>query len=368
MGKPIRIQLSKPAVDDNDIRAVTDTLRSGVLVQGPKAKEFEKAMALSVGVPYAVAVSSGTAALHCAVHALGIGPGDEVITTPFTFIATATAVLYERAKVVFADIRSEDFLIDPKEIAKKVTKRTKAVITVDLFGKLCNYNEIRDVLPKNVAIIEDACQAVGASRSGKKSGAWGEIGTFSLYATKNIMVGEGGVLTTDSKKIDQSTRLFRNVGQSDRYVYENLGYHYRMPEMSAALGLSQLSKLEEFTQKRRKNAQKLIKGLTGIKGVILPKDAGPDHVYHQFTIRVTKECKHTRDEIFSFMLSNGIQVGVYYPKPLHVYPMFREMGYKYGDFPVAEQCSKEVLSLPVHPLLTDEDINLIIDTLKSFII
>jgi len=367
MDNPIKIRLSKPAVDDADIQAVTDTLRSGILVQGPKAIAFEKAFASYVGVSHAVAVSSGTAALHCAVHALGIGPGDEVITTPFTFIATASCVLYERAKVVFADIRSEDFLIDPDGIASKVTKRTKAVITVDLFGKLCDYEAIRTVIPKHVAVIEDAAQAVGAVRSGIHSGAWGDIGIFSLYATKNIMVGEGGMLTTDSEKFARASRLFRNVGQSDRYVYESLGYHYRMPEMSAALGISQLAKVERFNRERRKNTATLRQGLDGIGGVVLPGETGLDHVYHQFTVRITPECKHTRDEIVKYMESRGIQVGTYYPKPLHLYPMFMEMGYRQGDFPVAEEASKEVLSLPVHPLLTKADLELIIRTLKSYI-
>ena len=367
MGDPFKIRLSKPAVDDDDIRAVTETLRSGMLVQGPRAVEFEKAIAAKTGVKYAVAVSSGTAALHCAVHALGIGPGDEVITTPFTFIATASAVLYERAKVVFVDVRSEDFLIDPAEIARKVTKRTKAVITVDLFGKLCDYDTIRKAIPKHVAIIEDSAQAVGAVRKGINSGAWGDIGIFSLYATKNIMVGEGGILTTDSEKYTKSARLFRNVGQSDRYVYEGLGYHYRMPEMSAALGLSQLGKLDEFTEIRRKNAAKLRKGLHGIPGLILPTEDGTDHVYHQFTTRVTSACKHTRDETVEYMTAQGVQVGTYYPKPLHLYPMFMKMGYKKGDFPVAEQASKEVLALPVHPLLTEKDIEYIIETIRSYL-
>ena len=367
MDNSVKIQLSKPAVDEGDIQAVTDTLRSGILVQGRKAIAFEKAFASSVGVSHAVAVSSGTAALHCAVHALGIGPGDEVITTPFTFIASATAALYEGATIVFADISQDDFLMTPQTIAKKLTKKTKAVITVDLFGKLCDYAGVRAVLPKNVLVIEDACQAVGAERSGKKSGAWGDVGTFSLYATKNIMVGEGGMMTTNSEAYARSSRLFRNVGQSDRYVYECLGYHYRMPEMSAALGISQLSKLDGFNTTRRNNAQKLMQGLTGIKGIILPGDSGPDHVYHQFTVRVTAECKHTRDEVVHFMQSKGIQVGIYYPKPLHLYPMFMEMGYKKGDFPVAEQASQEVLSLPVHPLLTSCDIELISNTLRSYI-
>lgn len=367
MGKLFKIQLSKPNVDAADIRAVTETLRSGILVQGPRAVEFEKAFAQYNGVRHAVAVSSGTAALHCAVHALGIGRGDEVITTPFTFIATATAALYEGAKVVFADIRPEDFLIDPDEIVKKVTKRTKAIITVDLFGKLCDYKAIRAAIPKNVAIIEDACQAAGAFRDGVSSGAWGDMSAFSLYATKNIMVGEGGMLTTNNAEFAKSSKLFRNVGQSDRYVYELLGYHYRMPEMSAALGITQLSKLDRFSTIRRKNATALRKGLDGIRGLILPKEIGPDHVYHQFTARVTNGCKHTRDEIFNYMISHGIQVGTYYPKPLHMYLMFMSMGYRQGDFPVAEKASKEVLALPVHPLLASKDIDLIIHTLRSFI-
>ena len=351
MANPIKIQLSKPAVDDDDIKAVTDTLRSGTLVQGPKVAAFEKAFASYVGVAHAVAVSSGTAALHCAVHALGIGPGDEVITTPFTFIATASAVLYERANVVFADTKPDDFLIDPKEIAKKVTKRTKAVITVDLFGKLCDYKAIRTMIPRNVAIIEDSAQAVGAVRDEIHSGAWGDVGTFSLYATKNIMVGEGGILTTNSEKYDRISRLFRNVGQSDRYVYETVGYHYRMPEMSAALGISQLTKADKFNKTRRKNAAKLRKGLAGIEGLLLPAETGADHVYHQFTVRITKECNHTRDEIVDYMTGNGIQVGTYYPKPLHLYPMFMKMGYRRGELPGAEQSSKKVLALPVPSLL-----------------
>ena len=181
------------------------------------------------------------------------------------------------------------------------------------------------------------------------------------------MVGEGGMMTTNSEAYARSSRLFRNVGQSDRYVYECLGYHYRMPEMSAALGISQLSKLDGFNTTRRNNAQKLMQGLTGIKGIILPGDSGPDHVYHQFTIRVMKSCKKTRDEIAMYMQSQGIQTGVYYPKPLHLYGMFMNMGYNQGDFPIAEQASKEVLALPVHPLLTESDVNLIIRSLRSFL-
>jgi perosamine synthetase len=361
-----KIEISKPIIDKEEIQAVIDTLHSGILVQGPRAIAFEEAFASYVGVSHAVAVSSGTAALHCAVHALGIGPGDEVITTPFTFIATATAALYERAKIVFADIRSDDFLIDPNEIAKKVTKRTKAVITVDLFGKLCDYKAIRKAIPKNVAIIEDACQAVGAVREGVRSGAWGDVGAFSLYATKNIMVGEGGMLVTKSAKYAKLSKLFRNVGQSDRYVYESLGYHYRMPEISAALGISQLSKVERFNKIRRNRADKLRKGLQGIQGLIVPQDCGPDHVYHQFTIRVTSEYKHTRDELVDFMGSNGISVGTYYPKPLHLYSMFKEMGYRRGDFPVAERLSHEVISLPVHPLVSENDLAYIIKTIRNY--
>ena len=368
MDKPFIIKLSQPYIDDTDITSVVETLKSGNLVQGPRAIEFEQKFAEYCNVEHAVAVSSGTAALHCAVHALQIVPGDEVITTPFTFVATASAILYEGAKVIFADINQSDFLLDPSEVHKKVSKQTKAVITVDLFGKLCNYKEIRRNIPKKIMIIEDACQAVGASRDGVRSGAWGELATFSLYATKNIMVGEGGMLTTNSQKYAQSARLFRNVGQSDRYVYEGLGFHYRMPEVSASLGISQLSKLERFTRTRRENAKKLMSGLDDIPGFIIPKDTGLDHVYHQFTCRVKPECKHTRDEIVSFMLSNGIQVGTYYPKPLHLYPMFQKMGYKKGDFPVAELASKEVLALPVHPLLTENDLDIIVETLRKFLL
>lgn len=366
MANKFKIRLSQPDVDAKDIAAVVTTLKSGQLVQGPKVVELEEKFASYCGTKYAVAVSSGTAALHCAVHALGISDGDEVITTPFTFIATASCALYERAKVVFADIR-DDFLIDSVDVGNRITKKTRAVITVDLFGKLCDYAALRKILPKNTPVIEDACQAVGALRDGKRSGKWGELAAFSLYATKNMMVGEGGMITTDSKEYMTSCKQFRNVGQSDRYVYEGVGYHYRMPEMSAALGVTQLAKLERLTKKRRSNAAKLRKGLSGIPGVVLPTEPGTDHVYHQFTVRITKDCRKTRDEIIAHMTSKGIQVGAYYPKPLHTYRMFAEMGYRKGDFPVAERIASEVLALPVHPNVSDSDIAYIVSTFTKFL-
>lgn len=364
-----QINISKPIIEKEEIQAVNKVLRSGMIVQGPKTLELEKKFAKYCGLKYAVAFNSGTAALHAGLYALGIKEDDEVITTPFTFVATANPILMQRAKVVFADISEEDFNLDPQKAQEKIISKTKAIIPVDLYGQIYNYPEMKKIArTHNLKILEDACQAVGATYRKKKAGNFGDGGAFSLYATKNLMSGEGGLITTNSRLIQEKCRRFRHHGQSEktRYQYWDLGYNYRMTDIAAAIALEQLKKIERFTQKRISNAQRLKEGLKDIPGLILPREKkGFKHVFHQFTIRVTRGFKLNRDKLLNYLKKKGIICGVYYPKPLHLHPHFKRMGYKKGDFPVAEKVSGEVISLPAHPSLSCADLDYIVKVIKS---
>lgn len=363
------IQISKPYITEDEIKAVSQVLRSGQLSQGPKVKEFEEAFSRYCGTKYAVATSNGTTALHCALFALDIQPGDEVITTPFTFVATANSIIMQRGRVIFADISADDFNIDSKDVERKITRKTKAIIPVDLYGQIYDVRAIKSLAKKyKLKIIEDACQAVGAEYKGKKAGNFGDAAAFSLYATKNITTGLGGVITTNNAKVAKRCKLFRHHGQDEKTQYEYLifGYNYRMNDMLAAIGLEQLKKIDRLTNIRIKNANKLSKALKGIKGIILPKvKNGCRHVWHQYTIRITSGYKMSRDEFIERLTKKGVQCKIYYPKPLHLFPQFNKWGFKEGDYPVAEKVSKEVVSLPVHPLVSDNELNYIIKTIKS---
>jgi perosamine synthetase len=364
------INISKPILQEEEIEAVVAVLKSGTIVQGPKTAEFEQAFAKYCGVKYAVAFNSGTAAIHAGLYALGIGPGDEVITSPFTFVASANPILMQGAKVVFADISEEDFNIDPKDVEKRITERTRALLPIDLYGQIHDYGSLLALAKKkNLKILEDACQAVGAEYRGVKAGNFGDVGAFSLYATKNIMCGEGGMLTTNEESVMEKAKQFRHHGQSEktRYEYWDIGYNYRMTDINAAIGIEQLKKIEKFNAQRKANAEKYFEGLSGIKGLVLPEVKNDkNHVFHQFTIRITQDFRRTRDELLAFLKEKGIVCGVYYPKPLHLHPHFMKMGYKEGDFPVAERMSKQVLSLPVHPSLSDQEIVFVIDAIKEY--
>ncbi|MBI2022999.1 DegT/DnrJ/EryC1/StrS family aminotransferase [Candidatus Giovannonibacteria bacterium] len=362
------INIAQPYFNEEEIVAVTNVLRSGIIAQGPRVSEFEKKFAEYCGAKYAIAVNSGTAALHTALYAAGIGKGDEIITTPFTFVATVNAILQLGAKPVFCDIEPVTFNIDPDKLERKITAKTKAILPVDIFGHPYAFEKIRKIANKNkLKIIEDACQAHGAVFKNKKAGALGDIGCFSFYATKNMTTGEGGILVTDNEKYAERARMFRHHGQSQkaRYEYFDMGYNYRMTDISAAVGLAQLKKIENFNKNRIKNSAMLTKGLDKIKGIILPH-VSPDckHVFHQYTIRITKHCKMTRDEFSKYLSEKGIGNAVFYPKPLHLVPHIVRAAGKYS-LPIVEQMVKEVLSLPVHPGVSDKDITYIIDTIKN---
>ena len=363
------IPIAKPFMDEEEIKAVAKAIRSGTIAQGPKVRELEEKFAKLCSTKYAIAVNSGTAALHTALKATGTKQGDEVITSPFTFIATANTILMQSAKPVFADIDEDTFNIDPKKIEEKITEKTKAIIAVDLYGHLCDYNEIIKIAEKNnLTLIEDACQSVNAEYNQKKAGSFGNIATFSFYATKNITCGEGGMLTTNNKEYAEQAKLFRQHGRSSmtEYEYIKLGYNYRMADICAAILLEQLKKIDLITKKRIENANCLIKGLKEIKGIKVPVvEESNKHVFHQFTIKVEEDFKLSRDELINYLKEKGINTAIYYPKPLHLCEHFRKLGYKEGDFPIAEKISKQVLSLPVHPHLTEEQLNTIINAFKE---
>lgn len=359
------ISIASVRMDEEVAREVLKVIQSGQLAQGPKVEEFEKAFAGYIGTKYAVAVNSGTAALHVALLAAGIKPGDEVITTPFSFIATANCCLFCNAVPVFADIDDKTFNITPATIEKKITSKTKAVIIVDLYGQACEMDEIGEICRKhNLILIEDACQAHGAMYKGKKMGSFG-IGCFSFYPTKNMTTGEGGMVTTSDENIARLSKMIRTHGQAQRYIHDMLGYNYRMTDIAAAIGICQLKKLDEANTKRLKNARYLTENLGKIKGIIPPYIAPErNHVFHQYTIKVTESYKMSREDLQKKMLEKGIGTAIYYPIPIHKQPLYQKLGYN-DTIPTAEAVSRQVLSLPVHPYLTEEDLQTIVKVIKE---
>jgi perosamine synthetase len=359
------ISMAKVQIDEETLKAMVSVVKSGQIAQGPKVEEFEKAFASYIGTKYAVAVNSGTAALHVALIAAGIGKNDEVITTSFSFIATANCCLFTGARPVFADIDEKTFNIDPGQIEKQITPRTKAVIIVDLYGQPCDMDEITAICKKhNLILIEDACQAHGAEYKGRKMGAYG-IGCFSFYPTKNMTTGEGGMLTTDNEDIARKARLARQHGQSQRYVHDVLGYNFRMTDIAAAMGICQLGKLDSANTSRINNALYLTENIINIKGIIPPYIGNHrTHVFHQYTVKITPEYKYSREEFQKKLLEKGISTIIYYPVPIHQQPVYKNLGYT-DILPVTEAMAKKVISLPVHPGLTDTDLKTIVDAIQT---
>lgn len=351
------IFMATPRIGVGEEKAALRVLRSGKLAQGEVVKQFEDAFANFVGTKYAIAVSSGTAALHLALLALGMKHGDEVITTPFSFIASANAIVYTGAKPVFVDIDPGTFTIDPAHLERKITKRTKAIIPVHLYGLPANMIQIKAIAKKhNLKIVEDACQAHGAGIGSKMAGNFGDAGCFSFYPTKNMTTGEGGIVTTNSKRLAETLKLLRSHGMPKRYHHTQLGYNMRMTDLGAAIGIEQLKKLPTFNKKRIANATLYRKLLSNVKGLVSPTiPENYTHVFHQFTVRITPDYKYSRDKLIKLLRQNDIGSEVYYPIPIHQQKLYTDMGYK-DKLPHAELAAKEVLSLPVHPALSREDI------------
>ena len=359
----IKVPIAKPIIGDEEIENVVEVLKSGMIAQGPKVEEFEERFAEWVGAEYGIAVNSGTAALHDALLSCGIGEGDEVITTPFTFIASGNSILYTGAKPVFADIDLKTYTINPDSIEDLITENTKAILPVQLYGQSADMEKINDIAEKyGLTVIEDAAQAHGATCNGEKVGSIGDMACFSFYPTKNMTTSEGGIITTNDEELAENARVFRAHGASVRYHHDEIGYNFRMTDISAAIGLAQLDKIDEFNDKRIANAAYLNEGLKDVDGVITPYCAdGSKHVYHQYTIRVEKG---DRDEWVDLINDCGVGTGIHYPIPLYNQPVYRSLGIE-GNCPNAELAADNVISLPVHPSLTKEDLDLVIEAVKK---
>jgi dTDP-4-amino-4,6-dideoxygalactose transaminase len=355
------IHIASPQMGPEEKQAVLDVLDSGMIAQGPRVEAFEKDFAQMCGVEHAVATASGTTALHTALLAHGIGPDDEVITSPFTFIASANSILFVGAKPVFIDIDPVTFNLDPDLIEAAIMPKTKAIMPVHLFGLSADMGSIMAIAEEHdLIVIEDACQSHGASYKGKKVGSFG-TGTFSLYPTKNMTSAEGGMITTDDAEIAENARVIRQHGMRRRYYHDELGFNFRMTDVHAAIGHEQLKKLPNFNRKRQRNAAYLSEHLQGVVTPTVPE--GYEHVFHQYTIRVPDG---KRDAMIDHLREHGIGPGVYYPVPIHKQTYYvNELGYD-QMLPEAERAAEEVLSLPVHPGLSQDDLDTIVTAVNSF--
>ncbi len=347
---------------DELMKATEEVIKSGKFILGPWVAEFEEKVADYLGVKYAVGVGNGTDALSIALSAIDIKPGDEVITTPFTFIATAETIAMLGAKPVFVDIDPETFNINPDLIKEAITEKTKAIIPVHLYGQAAEMDKIMEIAKKhNLYVIEDTAQGIGATYGGKKLGTIGDIGTFSFFPTKNLgALGDGGLVVTNNEEIYKKAKALRVHGSSVKYHHEYLGYNSRLDSLQAAYLLVKLPHTDRWNEKRRENAAFYNENLKDVVQVPVERE-GNYHIYHQYTIRTDK-----RDELKAFLSENGIGVGIHYPIPLHLQPAFRYLGYKEDDLPESEKASKEVLSLPIFPELTDEEKAYVVEKIREF--
>ncbi len=354
------IPAAKPIIGDEEREAVDRVLRSGMLAAGPEVAAFESEFAEYVGGRHCVAMNSGTSALHLALLAMGIGPGDEVIVPSFSFAATANSVALTGARPVFADIDRNTFNLDPEATRAAITPRTKAIMPVHLYGQLAAMDHFAELASEyGLQIIEDSAQSHLASFNGRNAGEWGTTACFSFYPTKNMTTGEGGMVVTPSEQIARMLRLFRNQGMEQRYKNEVVGFNTRMTDIHAAIGRAQLRKLPAWTKTRQANAAFLDANLTG---VVVPKvAAGAVHVYHQYTIRIPVDSGTARDAFMAELAEQGVGSGVYYPTPIHRLPSFALS----DDLPETELAAKQVLSLPVHPSLSNEDLKNIAEAVSA---
>ena len=350
------IPISKPDIGPADEEAVLDVLRSGILAMGARTAAFEEAWAAFCGVRHAVFMSNGTVALEAVLRALGIGPGDEVITVSFTFNATASAILQAGARPVFVDIGEQDFCMDPGAVEAAVTPRTKAIMPVHLYGLMADMDPLVAIAERHgIPIVEDAAQAHGARYRGRRAGRFGPA-MFSLYATKNLMTGEGGFATTDDDALADRIRLYRNHGMRVRYHHEALGSNFKPTDLAAALGLAQLARLDERTERRRRNAARLTAGLAGYLTPHVPD--GREHAWHQYTMRFPGE----RARVIEGLTERGVGTLIYYPVPVHrqAYLQGSVPGAADLDLPVTNQLSDEVLSVLVRPNLDPDELEAVI--------
>ena len=339
---------------------VLECLRTGALAQGPRVAQLEDEFAAMCGVDHAVAVGNGTLALELALAVADLEPGDEVVTSPFTFVATINAALAAGATVRFADIDPTSFNIDADAAAAAVTDRTRALVPVHLYGRPAPMGQLAALAEdRGLVLVEDSAQAHGAAIGGRRTGSWG-LGCFSFYATKNMTTGEGGMVTTSDAGLADRMRVLRNQGMRARYQYEVVGHNWRMTDVAASIGLAELHVLDERTEARRRHAAALSERLADIDGLVTPDPGGSDvrHVFHQYTVRVTGDARMDRDQLTAALAEQGIGSGIYYPKVAYDYDCYRSHpDVIIEPMPEAERAAAEVLSLPVHPFLSDADLD-----------
>jgi len=355
-----QIQAMKKDLDT----AISEVVTSGRFILGETVASLEKEVAAYCGTNYAIGVASGTDALHLALRACGVKEGDEVITSPFTFVATAEAISYCGAIPVFVDIEPKTFNLNPAKIEAGITKKTRALLPVHLYGQACEMDKINEISQKHeLSVVEDCAQAIGAENNGKKAGAFGTTGCFSFFPTKNLgCFGDGGMITTSDPKVFDDLLALRNHGSRQTYHYDLIGHNSRLDAIQAAVLHVKLSHMGDFSEKRRKNANIYNKILKEIPEIALPyEDPKGKHVYNQYTIRVKE-----RDKLFGFLKDKGIGTMVYYPLSLHLQKAFAALGHKKGDFPESEAAQNEVLSLPIFPELEESELQEVCAALKEF--
>jgi len=370
------IPYGRQSINEDDIKAVEEVLKSDFLTTGPKIAEFERKFADYVGAKYAVAVSNGTAALHIACMAAGIGEGDEVITTPITFAASANCALYCGATPVFADIDPVTYNISPESVESHVTERTKAIIPVHYTGQACDMDAIHKIADRyNLIVIEDAAHAVGAEYKGKKIGSLSDMTEFSFHPVKHITCGEGGIVTTNREDLYEKLKLFRTHGitREEKFLHKvdgpwyyeqiDLGYNYRITDIQAALGISQLGRIDKFLEKRKKIAAKYDEAFKDFDGIEIPKQAEySNSAYHLYVIKVDKSI---RKALFEYLRANNIGVNVHYI-PVYTFPHYREHGYENVKCENAEKLYESIISIPIYYDLSDEEQDYVIDKIKEF--
>lgn len=348
---------------DKLLAEVEKVLAGGHYVLGKNVEQFEKEIAELCNVRYAIGVNSGSDALTLSLKAIGVKQGDEVITTPFTYIAPAEAIYQAGAKIVFCDIDEKTFNINPIEVARKITKNTRAIIPVHLFGQPAQMDELVSLAKEsNIRIIEDCAQAIGAKYKGRPVGSFGATGCFSFYPTKNLgAAGDGGMVVTDEPELAQILKMLRVHGISKRYHHDLHGYNSRLDELQAAILRVKLKCLEQWNLRRIEIAKRYTRGLSDLP--VKPPYVAPEnlHTFHVYAILTDR-----RDELQDYLSRNGVPTIIYYPKPLHLQKVYEDSGWKEGDFPIAEMISKKILPLPIYPELTDEQVDYVIESIRKF--
>lgn len=369
-----RIPLSRPDITQKEVGLIASVLATSKLSIGPMIEEFENKIASYVGTRYAVAVNSGTSALHLCIKSLGIKDGDEIITSPFSFIASANCALFERAKPVFVDINEDTLCIDPERIEEKITPKTKAILPVHIFGYPADMDRIMEIAKQyNLSVIEDAAEALGSEYKGRKVGSFGNMGVFAFYPNKQISTGEGGMAVTDNKEISLLWRSLRNQGRSEGsewLSHERLGYNYRMSELHAALGVAQMERIEQIILKRQQVAEMYNERLRSLSELKIPYSS--HHIkmgWFVYVVRIdsVRFSREDRDAIIRQLDQRGISCRNYFP-PIHLEPFYRKMfGYKEGDFPITEWVSGKTIALPFYNNISEEEIDYICDNLEAII-